>query len=70
MHLDPIIGLLLGILMIVFRVKIAHLLEKGINKSPIYDRSVFDLTVKPINVVWIGAIFIFANFYFLLAQIL
>mgnify|MGYP001550275082 CR=1 FL=1 len=70
MNLVAIIGILIGVFIIVFRKKTRCLLETGIKKFPVYDKSVFNFTVKPINIVCIGAIFIFANLYFLLAQIL
>jgi len=68
-NLSPIFGLICGILLIVFREKVAQSIEIGFKKFPVYDRSVFDFSVKPVNVVFIGAILIFTNSYFLLAQI-
>jgi|GEM_PF-5578055 len=52
----PIIGFIIGVLLIVFRERVAKTIERIFKKFPVYEKSYFGLTVKPVNVVFIGIV--------------
>ncbi len=68
--LQPILGALTGILLIVFSTQVALFLQKVLEKFPKYDKNIFkDLSVRPIYIKIIGVIYIFVAINGLIAKL-
>lgn len=58
--LQPIFGLLIGVLFIIFSSKVAFYLQKVFEKLPKYDQNMYrDLSVRPVYIKIIGVVYIF-----------